>query len=104
MCDPVSATMAVLGAYSISQQRQQASQAADAQAQASEKATAAATKQADLADVANNKANAKSPDVNSLMSANTAAAKGAGGSTMLTGPLGVDPKTLLLGKTTLLGG
>ena len=57
---------------------------------------------ADLADQANNKANAKSPDIMAMLASNSA--KGAAGSTMLTGPSGVDPSGLMLGKNTLLGG
>ena len=71
----------------------------DAQAQA----LANAKTQADQADQANNRANGKQPDVNGLSSANSMAAKGGQSGTMLTGATGVDPKTLLLGKTTLLG-
>jgi hypothetical protein len=104
MCDPISATLAVLGAYQVSEQRKAGSQAADAQKVASDTAVANATKQADQADQANNKANAKQPDVMSLNAANMANAKGGVSGTMLTGPQGVDPNSLLLGKTTLLGG
>lgn len=56
------------------------------------------------ADQANNKANAKSPDVAGLSSSNALNAKGGQSGTMLTGPQGVDPMSLLLGKKTLLGG
>lgn len=104
MCDPISATVAVLGAMQYSQQKTAASQAADAQSKASAQATANATKAADAADQANNKANAKQPDVSALDSSNAMSAKGGVSGTMLTGASGVDPKTLLLGRTTLLGG
>jgi hypothetical protein len=65
---------------------------------------AAATKTADLADQAMNRANGKQPSVSGLDSRNVLDAKGGISGTMLTGPQGVDPKSLLLGKTTLLGG
>jgi hypothetical protein len=74
------------------------------QKQANQQAKDAATKQADLADQANNRANGKTPDLMGLSSQNALDAKGGIGSTMLTGPQGIDPKSLLLGKTTLLGG
>lgn len=58
-------------------------------------------KQADLADQANNKANAKTPDILALLAANKS--PGGVGSTMLTGPGGVDTSKLTLGRNTLLG-
>lgn len=80
-------------------QKQQGAQR-DAQAQALKTATA----QADQADQANNAANKKKPNVQGLLSENAMAAKGGVGGTMLTGPTGVDPNALTLGKSTLLGG
>ena len=62
-----------------------------------------AAKNADLADQAMNKANAKQPNVGKLQGANVNAAKGGQSGTMLTGPQGVDTSTLTLGKATLLG-
>lgn len=62
---------------------------------------ASAKKQADLADQAVNKANAKTPDLGAMLLGNTG--RGAG-STTLTGPGGVDTSQLLLGRNTLLGG
>lgn len=58
-------------------------------------------KQADLADQANNKANAKVPNIAALLAGNQA--PGGVGSTMLTGPGGVDTSKLTLGRNTLLG-
>lgn len=58
-------------------------------------------KQADLADQANNKANAKTPDIAALLAGNQN--PGGVGSTMLTGPGGVDTTKLALGRNTLLG-
>lgn len=58
-------------------------------------------KQADLADQANNKANAKTPDIAALLAGNQN--PGGVGSTLLTGPGGVDTAKLALGRNTLLG-
>lgn len=119
MCEPVSiglalgasastaaavGTMAYIGAGSMAMQAYGAHQAAGAQENATNQAKDAATKQADASDQANNRANAKQPNVGALGDANAMAAKGGQSGTMLTGATGVDPKTLLLGKTTLLGG
>ena len=130
MCEPVSiglalgasaSTAAAVGvaAYagigSVALQAYGANKTADAQNKATQQATdaatqtaatnkASATAAADLADQANNRANGKQPDVAGLSSQNALNAKGGISGTMLTGPQGVDPQTLLLGKTTLLGG
>ena len=56
------------------------------------------------ATIANNQANQKRVSSSALLSSNEMAAKGGQSGTMLTGPGGVDPNTLRLGKTTLLGG
>lgn len=66
--------------------------------------TAAAKKTATQADEANNKANQKRANSSALLSSNQQAAKGGQSGTMLTGPSGIDPNALQLGKTTLLGG
>ncbi|MFJ1253414.1 hypothetical protein [Cupriavidus sp. CuC1] len=76
---------------------------AGAQKDAAQQAKDAATAQANQADQANNRANAKSPDINAMLSANQQAAKGGASGTMLTGTTGVDPTQLQLGKNTLLG-
>ena len=102
MCDPVTA-MAIVGGLTAGVQYDQGEKARKAQQDANNQAKDAATKQAEMADQANNKANAKTPDLLGLSSQNTLDAKGGVGSTTLTGPQGVDPKSLLLGKTTLLG-
>lgn len=59
---------------------------------------------AKAADEANNKANQKRANSSALLSSNEMAAKAGQSGTMLTGPAGVDPSALQLGKTTLLGG
>lgn len=63
----------------------------------------AAKANAKAMDEAANRANAKSPDVAAMLSANEQAAKGGAAGTMLTGATGIDPSTLQLGKNTLLG-
>jgi len=76
---------------------------AGAQKDAANQAKDAATKQADAADQANNRANAKTPDIAAMLTGNQSAAAGGGAGTMLTGSAGIDPTTLQLGKSTLLG-
>jgi hypothetical protein len=78
--------------------------AASAQKDATNQATANAKATATATEQANNKANQKKPDSGALLSANLTAGQNGQASTMLTGPAGVDPSTLTLGKTTLLGG
>jgi hypothetical protein len=87
----------------VDQPQKRAQESLDMQKTAAEQATVQATKQADLAEQANNRANAKSPDITAVLSANEQAAKGGQSSTMLTGPTGVDMSQLNLGKNTLLG-
>ncbi|SDC69428.1 hypothetical protein SAMN05428966_102130 [Massilia sp. PDC64] len=77
---------------------------AKAQRDATNQATANAKATATAAEQANNKANQKKPDSDALLSANLTAGQNGQASTMLTGPAGIDPSTLTLGKTTLLGG
>lgn len=84
-------------AYSMDQQRKMSNTAND-------QAMAAAKKQQQASDQATNRANAKSPDTAALMASNMLAAKGGQSGTMLTGPSGVDPGSLTLGKSSLLGG
>ncbi len=79
-------------------------QARKAQNTANDQAIANAKSQQIAADEANNRANAKSPDTSAALTAAMLAGKSGQSSTMLTGPQGIDPNTLLLGKNTLLGG
>lgn len=98
----VVASVAVgLMAVNTYQQSEQARKAADAQERANNQAREDARKAADQADQAANKANRKGPDLAALMAGN-AMTKGVG-STMLTGPGGVAPNTLALGRNQLLG-
>ena len=59
---------------------------------------------AQSADEANNRANQKRPNANATLAAAQQAAKGGMGGTLLTGPQGVNPGEMSLGKSTLLGG
>jgi cytochrome c2 len=102
LCDPVTAIVAgsVLGAAAqVYTGSKQASAAKAAAAQAKTSAANAAARQ----DVETNRANARSPDLAAIMGRNAAGASGGVGSTMLTGPSGVDMSQLTLGKQTLLG-
>lgn len=78
--------------------------AASAQSEAMKRAKTAADAQATQADQAMNKANPKRPDIGALLAGNAMSAKAGVGGTMLTGPTGVDPAGLTLGRNTLLGG
>jgi Flp pilus assembly protein TadB len=51
-----------------------------------------------------NRANQKRPDTQAVLADTQAAAGGGAAGTMLTGPQGIDPQQLALGKNTLLGG
>lgn len=77
--------------------------AADQQKQAQAQARDAAQKQATAADKAFNAANKKKPNIDAMLASNQAAGNMGTGATMLTGPAGVDPNSLSLGKNTLLG-
>lgn len=61
-------------------------------------------RQATAAEQNINRANRKQPDVGAIMQSAEAASAGGPAGTMLTGPQGVDPNALALGKNTLLGG
>lgn len=102
MCDPVTIGLLVAGstavtAYSAETARKSASQGR-AQALRTAESTAAESERAI------NRANKKTPDLAAMLAANQLAATGGQGSTMLTGPGGVDPNQLTLGKSALIGG
>ena len=73
------------------------------QERAQTQAVASAEKQSQQSQQLVNRANQKRPDVSSIMQAASAASSGGGAGTMLTGPTGVDPNALALGKSSLLG-
>lgn len=74
-----------------------------AQKDAMEQAKQANAQTQAAADQALNRANPAKPNTAANMSALQQQAKGGPSGTMLTGPTGVDPSTLSLGKSTLLG-
>ena len=71
-------------------------------------AQAEAAKQAKLqtqqSQAAMRAANRRAPDVAGIMQAAQESAQGGPSSTMLTGPMGVNPQDLQLGRSSLLGG
>ena len=81
----------------------QGEKASSAQKKASAQAQQQAEKQALQAEQDFNKANQKKPNAGALLSANQQAGAAGSSGTMLTGPSGVDPNKLDLGKNTLLG-
>lgn len=96
----VTAVAAVAGVgVSAAQGAEQADQAKKSMQQAQ----ANADRTAKQADQDFNRANQKKPDTAAILSAAQQAGKGGASGTMLTGPQGVDPASLTLGKSTLLG-
>lgn len=75
--------------------------ALSAQKEAAAKAQALAERNARDADIANNKANRKAPNLGAMLTGNNKAGAAGVGSTLLTGSTGTAPGTL--GKTTALG-
>lgn len=101
--DPITATIgaAVLGAVvSGVQGAKQAKQAKSA----SNAAQANSDKLYAQQDQENNRRNARGPNVDSLFAQNEIDGQQGASGTMLTGPMGVDPNSLSLGKNTVLGG
>ena len=70
---------------------------------ASQQAQANAQKQEKAADEATNRANQKRANTAGILDAAMQSGKAGASGTMLTGPQGIDPNLLNLGKTTLLG-
>jgi type II secretory pathway pseudopilin PulG len=94
-------------AYSVvssEQGRKAQGEAMSQQKQAQDRAAADAARQAEKSQEAINAANRKSPDVSGILGAAAKSAAGGPSGTMLTGPTGVNPNDLTLGKNTLLGG
>ena len=92
-----------LSAVGVAASISQGNKAARQQKDAAKKAQANANQTAAAADQANNRANQKSPDSMAILDAASQAGKTGASGTMLTGPQGVDPNALSLGKNTLLG-
>ena len=90
--------------YSIASGEDAKKKQADAlsrQQSAQKQAVNAAQGQRKQSEMAINQANRQTPNVQGIME--SASAAGNAASTMLTGPTGVDPNALALGKSTLLG-
>lgn len=85
------------GAYNANRQRKDMKKANAA-------TQAAALKQQKQAEQEMNAANKKRPDTMALLDNATQQGRAGQSGTMLTGPQGIDPSLLTLGKTTLLGG
>lgn len=97
----VSAVAAVAGAAVSYQNGQDQKKSAEA---SMNQAKASALKAEKQADQDNNRINQKKPDTSAILAAASQAGKGGVAGTMLTGPQGIDPNALSLGKNTLLGG
>ena len=102
----VGASIAAAGVgYTIAAGEDAKKKQADAlsrQQKAQTQAVNAAQGQRKQSEMAVNQANRQQPNVAGIMEAASAASSGAAG-TMLTGPTGVDPNSLALGKSSLLG-
>lgn len=97
----ITAAVAVGGALTYSAYT--SNQASKRQQGAQREAVAQAEKQAAQAEREFNRANAKKPNVGAIVAANQQASLTGQAGTMLTGPQGIDPTKLELGKNTLLG-
>jgi hypothetical protein len=104
MCDPVSATIAAAAVIGAGTTVYTSGESAKAQRAAQQQSEKQAADTAQRSEQQFNKANQKSPDIAAMFSRNQEAMKSGTGATFLTGPQGVAPSNLVLGKTTLLGG
>lgn len=95
----VAAAVALSSGVSYYNGKQQAAQ----NRRAMNQAKANADRQASLAQQDLNRANQKRPDTNALLAAAQQSGRAGASGTMLTGPQGIDPTALSLGKSTLLG-
>lgn len=84
-------------AYSANQQKQQAKGVAYRAEQDARKQEKAMEQQL-------NATNQKRPNTRAMLDSATQSARAGQSGTMLTGPQGVDPNAMTLGRTTLLGG
>lgn len=85
-------TTAAVSAYGADQSRKQGNRAANA-----------ADEQASAQEQQFNKLNGKTPDAMAMAAENIQAGKNGPSGTLLTGPKGIDPSKLTLGRNTLLG-
>lgn len=93
----------VMGAKQAGAANDAQNKALKAQEQAQKTAQAQTVADARRSDTANNEASKKTPDVSAILARAAQSGKAGLTGTMLTGPLGVDPAGLNLGKTSLLG-
>ena len=91
------------GVISGEQGRKAQEQAMNQQKQAQDRAAQAASDQASRSEQAMRAANRSAPDVSNIMQNAAKMAGGGAASTMLTGPGGVNPQDLQLGRNSLLG-
>lgn len=106
MCDPVTLGIGSLIVSTIGTAGSliQGASAAKEQKKANATARANADRTAAQAEQELNRKNAKQPNMMALFAGNRIAEQGGSSGTFLTGPKGVDPSSLTLGKTQLLGG
>jgi hypothetical protein len=97
---------AIMGFMGLKAAKEQAAAVDRATAQARESALAQeqrALKAEKQGEMEMNRANRKSPNANAILSAAQQAGRAGASGTMLTGPTGVDPNQLQLGRSSLLG-
>lgn len=103
----VATTVAAAGiGYSIyagEQGKKAQERAMSEQRTAQQRATLEAEKQATASEAAMRRAAGRQPDIAGIMAAAQEGAAGGPSATMLTGPQGIDPSQLSLGRNTLLG-
>ncbi len=100
----IAAAAATSTAYTIyagEKQAKQQERSLQMQSQANQKAEAAALKQESQAQQNINAANRRQPNTSAILAA--AQEMSGQNQTLLTGPMGVDPNQLALGRNTLLG-
>lgn len=90
-------------AHQAVRQRKQMKSAERAQASAQNQAETAAIRQEREAEMARAQVNQKAPDIVSLLGTEQAAANRNASSTLLSGPGGLDPSRLKIGRNSLLG-
>lgn len=91
-------------AYQGEMQKKAAKKANVLQAEAQKKAESDSIRQERINEMERNKADAKKPDLATLLASEQSMMLGGAAGTMLTGQGGVDSQKLKLGRTTLLGG
>ena len=102
----VAATAAAGTGYAIAageEQKRAQANSMQQQQRAQQQAVAQAEAQSAKSQEAINAANRKAPDVSGILSSAARQASGGPSGTMLTGPGGVNPAQLPLGRSTLLG-